>query len=63
MKGYAWRTLIFIFGMVLRLLFLDGTVVIDEDESVVILWIGVSLGTLIARAQVTGRVESWQCSW
>lgn len=38
--------------MVLGLFFLDGTVVVDEDEGVCVLRVGVALGARVARAKV-----------
>lgn len=40
-------------GVILLLLLLDGAVVVDKGEGVLILRVAVALGALIARAQVT----------
>lgn len=42
----------FMLRMVISLLFLDGAVVIDEDECVVILRVDIALCSLVAGAKV-----------
>ena len=41
---------------VLGLFFLDGTIVIDEDERALIVGIGVALSTFVAWAEIAGLV-------
>lgn len=44
------------------LLLLHSTVVVDKDESAVVLGVGVALGTLVAGAEVAFGVINWQKS-
>lgn len=43
-----WVSLLFVF----RLFLLDSTVVIDKHEGSIVLWVRISLGALVSRAEV-----------
>ena len=47
--------------MIFRLLFLDGAVVIPENESAIIVRIGGPSGSLVAGAEITTRIVLGQC--
>lgn len=56
----ALRTTVLVQGLILCLLFLDSAVVVHKDKGTLVLRITVALCSLVAGAQVTGWIVSWQ---
>lgn len=56
----ALRTAILVQGLILCLLFLDSAVVVHKDQGALVLRVTVALRSLVAGAQVTGWIVSWQ---
>jgi hypothetical protein len=60
MHFYTLIHTILFYGVIFRLIFLDSTVIVYKQKSLLIFWIRISLGSLISGTKIAFWVILWQ---